>query len=80
MTSNILQDAFDFAKVDLFGQLEDNVKYTCAIAKAIEEMGHIVELIFIDTVRLTSIVHPQIEGKFTATPGGLTNLFYGCKD
>ncbi len=22
----------------------------------------------------------QIEGKFTATPGGLTNLFYGCKD
>jgi hypothetical protein len=32
------------------------------------------------TVRLTSIVHPQIKGKFTATPGGLTNLFYGCKD
>jgi hypothetical protein len=27
------------------------------------------------TVRLTSIVHPQIEGKFTATLGGLTNLF-----
>ena len=24
------------------------------------------------TVRLTSIHHPQIEGKFTATPGGLT--------
>jgi hypothetical protein len=24
---------------------------------------------------LTSIVHPQIEGKFTATPGGLTNFF-----
>ncbi len=32
------------------------------------------------TVRLTSIDHPQIEGKFTATPGGLTNLFYSCKD
>ncbi len=32
------------------------------------------------TVRLTSIDHPQIEGKFTATPGGLTYLFYGCKD
>jgi hypothetical protein len=31
-------------------------------------------------VCLTSIDHPQIEGKFTATPGGLTNLFYGCKD
>jgi hypothetical protein len=32
------------------------------------------------TVCLTSINHPQIEGKFTATPGRLTNLFYGCKD
>ena len=32
------------------------------------------------TVRSTSIDYPQIEGKFTATTGGLTNLFYGCKD
>jgi hypothetical protein len=32
------------------------------------------------TVRSTSIDYPQIEGKFTATIGGLTNLFYGCKD
>ena len=32
------------------------------------------------TVRLTSIDHPPIGGKFTATPSGLTNLFYGCKD
>ena len=31
-------------------------------------------------VCLTSIHHPQIEGKFTAAPGGLTNLFYGCID
>ena len=23
---------------------------------------------------------PQIEGKFTGTPRGLTNLFYGCID
>jgi hypothetical protein len=29
------------------------------------------------TVRLTSIDHPPMGGKFTATPGGLTNLFYG---
>ncbi len=28
------------------------------------------------TVRSTSIDHPQIEGKFTATPDGLPNLFY----
>ena len=26
-------------------------------------------------VCLTSIPHPQIGGKFTATPGGLTNIF-----
>jgi hypothetical protein len=32
------------------------------------------------TVRLTSIDYPQIEGKFTATAGELTNLLYGCKD
>jgi hypothetical protein len=31
-------------------------------------------------VHLTSIDYPQIEGKFTATTGGLTNLFYCCKD
>jgi hypothetical protein len=34
--------------VDLFGEPEDNVKYTNAIAKAIEDMGHTVELIFTD--------------------------------
>jgi hypothetical protein len=27
------------------------------------------------TVRLTSINHPQIGGKFTTTPGELTNFF-----
>ncbi len=27
----------------------------------------------VSTVHLISIVHPQIEGKFTATPGGLTS-------
>ncbi len=48
MTNNILQDARDFAKVDLFSQPEDNVKYTYTIAKVIEEMGHILKLIFTD--------------------------------
>jgi hypothetical protein len=32
------------------------------------------------TVRLTSTDNPQIEGKFTVAPGGLTNVFYGCID
>jgi hypothetical protein len=31
-------------------------------------------------VQQTSIGHPQIGGKFTATPGELNNLFYGCRD
>ena len=31
-------------------------------------------------VRLTSLDHPQIEGKFITTPSGLTNLFYGFID
>jgi hypothetical protein len=48
LTNNILQEAHDVAKVDLFGELEDNVKYTYTIAKAIEDMGHTVELIFTD--------------------------------
>ena len=48
MTNNILQDACDFVKVDLSGDPEDNVKYMYAIAKAIEEMGHIVQLLFTD--------------------------------
>ncbi len=26
------------------------------------------------------LTYPQIEGKFTTTTGGLTNLFFGCKD
>jgi hypothetical protein len=34
----------------------------------------------ISTVCLTSIDYPQIEGKFTATTGELTNYFYDHKD
>jgi hypothetical protein len=48
MMNNILQDVHDVAKVDLFGQLEDNIKYTYAIAKAIEDMGCTVGLIITD--------------------------------
>jgi hypothetical protein len=43
----------------------------------------LVFFIFVElfhTVRLTSIDCPQSEGKFTVTTGGLTNLFYDCKD
>jgi hypothetical protein len=34
--------------VDLFGDPDDNVRYAYAIAKAIQEMGHTVNLIFTD--------------------------------
>jgi hypothetical protein len=46
LLNNILQEGCEKAKVDLFGDPEENVKYTYAIAKAIEEMGLTVELIF----------------------------------
>ena len=48
-----------------------NITCTGSINEDIEELQA--------TVRLTSIDHPEIGGKFTVTPGG-TNLFYGCKD
>ncbi len=47
-SNNILQEGCDKAKVDLFGNPEENVQYAYAIAMAIEEMGHTVDLIFTD--------------------------------
>jgi hypothetical protein len=46
LLNNVLQEGHDKAKVDLFGDLEENIQYAYAIAKAIEEMGHTVNLIF----------------------------------
>jgi hypothetical protein len=46
LTNNLLQEACDTAKGDLFGDPDDNVQYADAIAKAIQEMGHTVDLIF----------------------------------
>ena len=40
------------------------------LAAAVESAGNT----WLTTVHLKSIDHPQIEGKLTATPGGLTNL------
>jgi hypothetical protein len=48
LLNNIPQEeGRDQATVDLFGNPEENVKYTYTIAKAIKEMGHMVDLIFI---------------------------------
>jgi hypothetical protein len=46
LTNNVLQEACDAAKGDLFGNPDDNVQYTYAISKAIQEMGDTVNLIF----------------------------------
>ncbi len=46
ITDNMLQEARDFAKNDLFGDADDNVRYSEAIRDAIIAMGHSCELIF----------------------------------
>ncbi len=38
----------------------------------------VISLAHMHTVRLASIYHPYIKGKFAATPAWATNLFYGC--
>ena len=48
LTNNVLQEAHDTAKGDLFGDPDKNIKYTYAIANAIQQMGHTVEVVFID--------------------------------
>jgi hypothetical protein len=46
-TNNVLQEACDTAKGDLFlGDPDDNVQYTYAIAKAIQQMSHTIKIIF----------------------------------
>jgi hypothetical protein len=46
LTNNVLQEAHDTAKGDLFGDPDDNVQYAYAIAKEIQQMGHTVKIIF----------------------------------
>jgi hypothetical protein len=46
LTNNVLQEARDTAKGDLFGDPDENVKYAYAIANAIQQMDHTVEVVF----------------------------------
>jgi hypothetical protein len=46
LSTNDLQEGHDTAKVYLIGDLDDHVQYAYAIAKAIQEMGHTLKLIF----------------------------------
>ena len=46
ITNNILQDARDHAKKNIFGEAEDNVKYAYALRESLQQKGHVCELIF----------------------------------
>jgi hypothetical protein len=46
VTNNIIQDARNHAKADIFGKPEHNIRYAYAIQQAIQDMGHVCELIF----------------------------------
>ncbi len=46
VTNNIIQDARDHAKADIFGKPNNNIRYAYAIQQAIQDMGHVCELIF----------------------------------
>ncbi len=46
LANNVLQETGDTAKGDLFGDSDKNVKYAYAIANAIKQMGHTVEVVF----------------------------------
>jgi hypothetical protein len=48
LTNNVLQEAHDTAKGDLFGDPDDNVQYAYAVAKQIQQMGHTIKIIFTD--------------------------------
>ncbi len=45
-TNNILQEARDTAKGDLFGDADKNITYAYAITNAIQQMGHTIEVVF----------------------------------
>jgi hypothetical protein len=46
ITNNILQDARQHARKDIFGEAEDNVKYAYALRDSLVERGHDCELMF----------------------------------
>jgi hypothetical protein len=46
VAKNILQNAHNHAKADLFGKPDDNIRYAYAVQQAIQDMGHVCDLIF----------------------------------
>jgi hypothetical protein len=59
VTNNILQDARNHAKADLFGKPDDNIRYAYAIQQTIRDMGHVCDLICTgrcDVIRMVQAV------------------------
>ena len=60
LTDSIIQDGKDLAKLDLFGNADDNVKYAKGVKDHLTALGHAVELRYHDRRRslqlLTSVV------------------------
>ncbi len=48
ITDNLLQEARDWAKLQLFGNADNNVQYWEAVKAAIIEMGHSYEFLYSD--------------------------------
>ena len=48
LTDSIVQDGRDLAKLELFGDFDDNVKYAAAVQRHLRGLGHEVELIYED--------------------------------
>jgi hypothetical protein len=50
LTNNVLQEACDTSKENLFGDPENNVHYVYTIAKAIQQMDHTIEIILTNRI------------------------------
>jgi hypothetical protein len=46
LADSVLQEAWDSAKIELFGSADDNVCYARRVANQLQELDHGVELIF----------------------------------
>ncbi len=48
LTDSIVQDGKDLTKTELFGNAEDNVKYAKGVTDHLQELGHTIELIYLN--------------------------------
>ncbi len=48
LTDSIVQDARDWAKLELFGSAKEDVRYVRGVMDHVRRLGHEVEMIFQD--------------------------------